>query len=48
MGMQPGGKRRALIPPAEGYITDGLEPQVSAMRAARRVDVEFQLIGCMP
>lgn len=28
VGMQPGGKRRALIPPSEGYLSEGLEPQV--------------------
>ena len=28
-GMQPGGKRRALIPPSAGYLEEGLEPQVS-------------------
>ena len=26
--MQPGGKRRALIPPGAGYLSEGLEPQV--------------------
>ena len=28
VGMQPGGKRRALIPPSEGYLNEGMEPQV--------------------
>ena len=29
VGMQPGGKRRALIPPEAGYLNDKLEPQVT-------------------
>ncbi|KAG5578842.1 hypothetical protein H5410_049469 [Solanum commersonii] len=36
IGMKPGGKRRALIPPSVGYISENLKP----------VPEEFWLVNC--
>ena len=36
--MQPGEKRRALIPPAVGYVTKGMEPQPPEFGQRRQVE----------
>lgn len=38
-GMRPGEKRRALIPPAAGYVSKGLEPQPPEFGQKRQVEV---------
>ena len=37
-GMQPGEKRRALIPPAVGYVTKGMAPQPPEFGQKRQVE----------
>lgn len=37
--MQPGEKRRALIPPSAGYVSKGMQPQPPEYGQKRQVEV---------